>query len=440
VLNNGRARAQAVRFGELAASSIHTSFNYADNDLRLSGLEAQAFGGGWKADGALALAATPGWKGTVNATQVDLDTLLDRLPGADDDKPHSRRGRADLKLRVDLEADGDARGSADIRLSSGSFIWDELRVDGPAHANGTFAVRKRDLTIKQATADAAHAAYGPVLGHTAAAAFEYVNDRLTFSKLQFRSCDGQWTHSGWFGLDKGAPFAGQISVHGAEPREVLAMFGNTDADVDFTSLDLDGEFDGRTSDDWLDTLRASGSVLVRGGTLRSTVVLRAIWEALVGSGRVMTAMNEFSHRTALDHITATFVLRQEEITTSDLSLRSDDYNATAVGTVGFDGSVDMEARIQLTSQGAQKMIVLGSMALPTGMLPSLPAIPTQITGDLMHPIVRPRMSALPAATLHWLVESLIETPTTIGGAVVDRLGDLWNGTKRAAGAVGGLFQ
>src|SRR6185369_9049638 len=102
--------------------------------------------------------------------------------------------------------------------------------------------------------------------------------------------------------------------------------------------------------------------------LRSTVVLRAIWEALVGSGRVMTAMNEFSHRTALDHISATFVLRQEEITTSDLSLRSDDYNATAVGTVGLDGSVDMEARIQLTSQGAQKMIVLGSMALPTGML------------------------------------------------------------------------
>jgi hypothetical protein len=57
-----------------------------------------------------------------------------------------------------------------------------------------------------------------------------------------------------------------------------------------------------------------------------------------------------------------------------------------------------------------------------------------VTGDLEHPIVRPNVSALPASTLKWIVESLVQTPRTLGSAIVDRVGAAWNGMKRLVGA------
>jgi hypothetical protein len=301
-------------------------------------------------------------------------------------------------------------------------------------------VRGKALTVSAAAAEAAGAGYGPLDATDARARFAYANDRLSFDTLRFAAAGGTWTHSGWFTVDPGGPFSGQLAIEGANPHDLQAMFGNPGVNLDFTRLDLDSEFDSRATADWLRQLRATGSVSVHDGTLPSTVVLRAIWEALMGPGRVTDALQRLDPRTEVSEVSATFDLRDGQIGTSDLWLASDDYEASAVGTVGLDGTMDLGARIRLTSRGFQKMLVLGSMPLPTGILPDMPAIPTSITGTLAAPVIRPNVAALPAATARWLIDAILHTPQTVGDALVNRLGKLWSRTKRATGAIGNLVR
>jgi hypothetical protein len=164
------------------------------------------------------------------------------------------------------------------------------------------------------------------------------------------------------------------------------------------------------------------------GTVRSATVLQPIWEVLVGHGRTLEGAT-----THIAEISATFDLRGEHLDTGDFLLRGDDYNATAAGTIGLDGSLDLTARIQLTAQGVQKMLVLGAVPLPTHALPGLPPIPAFVTGNLAGPTVRPDVAALPASMGHWLVDAVLHLPRGIGGAIVDRLQQLWRGTTRAVG-------
>jgi hypothetical protein len=202
--------------------------------------------------------------------------------------------------------------------------------------------------------------------------------------------------------------------------------------VSFDSLDFDSVFASRAGDDWLAEMRATGSVFLSGGTMLSTTVLRPIVEALVGSGRIMDAMSR--PMTHVQELSQTFTLRNDRFDTTDLALITDDYSVTGAGTVGIDGSVDLNTRIQLTSLGVQKMFMLGSLDLPTSALPSLPPIPARVTGSLENLIVRPNVSALPRSTVEWLVDALLQSPRTIGEAVVHSIGRLWGGARRLVGA------
>jgi hypothetical protein len=218
----------------------------------------------------------------------------------------------------------------------------------------------------------------------------------------------------------------------AVAKRVFAMLDQEATQVSFDSLDFDSVFASRAADDWLTEMRATGSVFLSGGTMQSATVLRPIVEGLVGSGRIMDAMSR--PMTHVQELSETFTLRDDRFDTSDFALITDDYSVTGAGSVGIDGSVDLKTRIQLTSLGVQKMFMLGSLDLPTSALPNLPPIPAQVTGSLENLIVRPNVSALPRSTVEWLVDALLQSPRTIGGAVVHTIGRLWGGARRLVGA------
>jgi hypothetical protein len=427
-ISNGQARAQQVHAGGVAARDLSTRFDYAGTTLRVSALHARAFSGTWQGSGAVGLDATPTWSATIEGHHVDFDALVDVLPGTED---LAGNASADLSVKITRASDGDAVGSATVALSAGSFVWDDLLVQGPARGSAAFTVRDGKVDLTQTHAEAARAAYGPVTGSAATADFQLVGQRLSFSNLKFTSCGGTWTHSGWFTLADGGPFAGQIRVQGASPPDVAAMFVQGEPEIDFARVDLDGEFSGHAVPNWLPQLHATGSVVLSDSTLPAATVLRPIWEALVGSARVMDSL---ARPTIVGELSDTFTLRHGRFYTNDLSLISDDYTVTALGSIGFDGSVDLRARIELTAQGVQKMLILGAIPLPTSGLPALPPIPAYVTGTLEKPVVRPNVSALPATTVRWMVDALLHAPRSLGDALMHRAGQVWNGVKRVVGA------
>jgi hypothetical protein len=399
--------------------------------LRVVDLEGHALGGRWQADGALSLAAAPTWNGTIDAHQVDFGAVLDVLDPAAGG-PSSADGHADLSLRITRGDDDQAVGSATLSLTAGTFLWDDLHVAAPARAKGSFSVHDGQFSLTHATAEAARAAYGPIAGTAATTTLRFAGERLTFDHLKFTSCGGQWTHSGWFTLDSGGQFGGHLAVQGAAPGQISAMLGRESDEISFAHVDLDSEFVGHAVPDWLSRLRATGSVFLSDGTMRAATVLRPIWEALVGSGRVMDMLSRPT--THVQELSQSFALRGGRIDTTDLALISDDYSVTALGSVGLDGSVDLSARIQLTAHGVQKMLVLGSIPLPTSALPGLPPIPARVTGDLDNLVIRPNISALPGSTVKWLAEALLHTPRSLGEAIIHNVGRLWGGAKRLVGA------
>ena len=96
---------------------------------------------------------------------------------------------------------------------------------------------------RNASAQAASAAYGPLSGETATARFSLVDDRLTFTDLRFRSCGGAWSHTGSYLLRPKGALSGRVTVTGATPAAVLGIFfSNQFADLAGIVPDV-GRFD-----------------------------------------------------------------------------------------------------------------------------------------------------------------------------------------------------
>jgi hypothetical protein len=436
VISDGTARAQRVRMNDLEASNLRTGFNFAGERLGLVGAKATAFNGRWRGNGSLTLAPTPRWSGIVVATDVDLAALLHSMPGPAVGGLQSNTGIADLHLRLWRSADGHPGGTADARLTAGAFSWRQLHVEAPAHASGTFETSDGSLVVNQADASAARASWGVLATTAATAHFSAGHDRLSFSQLRFQSCGGTWTHNGWFTLHDNGPFAGQLTIEGAVPAQMLAMFGEPSLNMDFERLDLDSEFRGVLVSNWAPELTASGSVQVSNGTMGAANVLRPIFEAVGGAGRRFATADR---RTRVQQVGGMFGLSNGRVVTTDFSLQSDDFDVTAAGSVGLAGDLDLQARIQVTARGVQDMLIFASIPLPTSTLPRLPPIPARVTGTLANPIVRPTASALPATATRWLIEAVLHTPRNVVDSIVHRLGQLWNGARYVGGAVGGAL-
>jgi hypothetical protein len=320
-----------------------------------------------------------------------------------------------------------------MHLRAGAFVMDELRVTAPAQLVAGFALRDGALVLQNASAQAARAEYGPLAGENASGRFSLDGDRLTLTDLRFASCGGAWTHGGNYALRTGGPFGGRITVDGADPQAVMAMLGVRDPALHLRRLDVEAEFHGAATPNWLDALNASGSMSVSGGTIRHGAILTALWDALIRRDRSAAPA---TRENRIDQASTTFMLADGICHTQDLTLRSADYSLTGAGTVRLDGQLDLDTRITLTATGVQRLVTLGSLPLPTSALPTLPPVPTRITGPASDMVVRPDVSGVPMATAGWLVKSVVGAPAAVGGAVVDGVGSLLHGAERIMGRRG----
>jgi hypothetical protein len=365
----------------------------------------------------------------VHGAHVDVDDLLAAVDGGDDG-PRSLGAVGDVDADV-RQTPGGPKGTVGVQLKTGTFTWDALVVDAPAKANGSFAVqRDGDVALTGVSASAVRARYGPLVGTEATARLHYADDRLTFDRLHFHAAEGVWSHTGWFMLAERGRFAGQLGVEGVAPHALAAMLDETELELPFERIDFDGEFHGLAISEWKSALLMSGSVYLSDGTLQSANILRPIWNALVGGGWMRS---EVDRPTRVQEVSASFILRQGQFDTTDLSLVSDDYRVTGAGSVDMSGALDLQTRIQLTASGMQKMFLFAALPLPTGNLPSLPPIPARVSGTLDAPVIRPNVAALPSATARWFVDAVLNTPLSMGDAVVRRLENVWNGVGRLFG-------
>lgn len=419
-ITGGRARLDRVRLDGADIGNVQADFSTSGTgQLRLSGLTARAFGGIWTVDATLSRQAIDG---TVRGVAVDLDALLAALDGG----PSSRGAAAIIDATVHRPRDGASNAVLSVQLSRGRFLFDDLVIDAPARGDATLRLDGERWSVRDGVASAARARYAFLQGSNASAKLAFDADHIRFADLRFTLANATWQGAGTVRFEEPPQLDGSIAVRRADPDTLATMLGFSAPALDADGLDLDLRARGVIDDTWQHNLQGNGTLALRGGTLASTGLLRAVVAAVVPSRR----LRDGGSPNRLTSLTQTFTLGGGALRTDDLNVRSDDYDLTAGGTISLDGTLALQSQINLTPNGIQKMFALSSVPLPGASMLSLPTIPARIDGTLADPRIHPEATALAGSTARWFGEALIGTPLRLGEAVTRPFEQMFNGLRR----------
>jgi hypothetical protein len=420
-VSNGRAQLSRVRVDTTDIGNVQTSFSTTGTgQLRLAPLSARAFGGTWTIDATLSRQAIDG---TVRAVAVDLDPMLAAL----DAGPRSTRASATVEATVHRPREGATNAALTVQLLRGRFLFDDLTVDGPARGTATLRVDGERWSVTDGIVSAANARYAFLQGSNATARLDFDPDHIRFADLRFTAANAPWQCTGTVTLDAPPRIDGSVNVVRADPETLATMLSLSAPTLDPDGLDLNLRARATLDQAWERNLQGSGTMALRGGTLASTALLRAVVATVVPTRRLRDG-GPPNHLTSL---TQTFTLSDGQVRTSDLQVRSDDYAMTAAGTIGLDGQLALQGQVDLTPNGIQKMFALSSLPIPGASILSLPTIPARIDGTLADPHVHPEAAALAGSTARWFGEALLGTPRRLGQAVTMPFEALFNGLRRA---------
>lgn len=420
-VTNGRAQLNRVRVDGTDIGNVQASFSTTGTgQLRLAPLTARAFGGAWTIDATLSRQAIDG---TVRAVAVTLDPILAAL----DAGPRSTRASVTVDATVHRPREGATNAALTVQLLRGRFLFDDLTVDGPARGTATLRIDGDNWSVTDGVVSAASARYAFLQGSNATARLDFDPDHIRFADLRFTAANAPWQCAGTVTFDDPARIDGSVNVVRADPETLATMLSLSAPTLDPDGLDLNVRARATLDQAWERSLQGSGSLALRGGTLASTAMLRAVVAAVVPTRRLRDG-GPPNHLTSL---TQTFTLSDGQVHTSNLQVHSDDYAMTAAGTIGLDGQLALQGRVDLTPNGIQKMFALSSLPIPGSSMLSLPTIPARIDGTLADPHVHPEAGALAGSTARWFGEALLGAPRRLGQVVTMPFEKLWDSLRRA---------
>jgi hypothetical protein len=320
-------------------------------------------------------------------------------------------------------------GAAALTQSSGSVTWDEAVFTAPidlsvrvATAPDGIALSDGQLTIAQLAADRVGAS-------DLNAAFAYSGRVLHLTSARATAYGGTWTQSGTVVLTEPPSFNVTLRADGVGCDALLSAVIGAHPDYGCEQFSaqaaLRGEWTGAQS--IARTIEGTGNLAMRGGTIPSSSIIGAVWDALVPLIKIGSAPRVAGAPTRVDHLTESFALEAGHLHTTDLSVVTNDYTITGTGSIGLDGSLDLNTEIALTPEGVTKMLTMAAVPIP-GDPGSLPSIPTRITGTLGHPHIRPEVTDVPQAA----VQSVLRGARGAADVLQDAAGEGLRGLRWGA--------
>ena len=222
--------------------------------------------------------------------------------------------------------------------------------------------------------------------------FALAGHELTLDGASFTAYGGTFEGKADLALGESTDFGVDMKVHGVDAQQLFRILAGRDVQVGFERLDARAQLTGKRTAAWRQSLAGSGSAAMRGGEAPSSSILMAVWNAIVP--QLGGLLRPIAKPTRLEELHMPFELAAARLHTDELSLRTSDFGMHGHGSIGLDGSLDLDAEVRFTPAGIEKMLIMTSLPTSTANDPSLPPIPTKITGTLSHPHVRPDSSAL----------------------------------------------
>jgi AsmA protein len=180
------------------------------------------------------------------------------------------------------------------------------------------------------------------------------------------------------------PFDGMVSLEGLQLGPALRTF--TDAQVSISgTADVTLAFNGRgfVMQDLIKSLAGRGRIVVKNGMIGG-VDLPGETRALLHAAGISLGVTD---PLAFQTLEADGVMGGNSITVQRLLAESPDVQATAAGTIGFDQTLDLTARLSLSPDLSRRLAKISSVA-SLMMQDGRVILPLVIKGTLQEPLYR----------------------------------------------------
>ncbi len=213
-------------------------------------------------------------------------------------------------------------------------------------------------------------------------AAEVKGQQARVNNLSFQVFDGQVKAQGGLTLSTpSAPFDGKVAIQGLQLGPVLEAVGTDKVSASgtaVTELALRGR--GFSMPELTQGLEGTGHLAIKDGTLEGINLMQEVLTLL----KVVGIMQDNVKATAFSTIEGDVAIKQGVINLQRLLMDSHDFQATALGTIGFDQTLNLKASLNL-SEALSNQITGKSPAAKLVLTGGRIAVPLVITGTAQAP-------------------------------------------------------
>jgi len=218
--------------------------------------------------------------------------------------------------------------------------------------------------------------------------------------------DGTGTLNTGINLEGDMPFTTKLSLVDMKIEQILpALLPDDKSSITGTIKEMSGDISGTFNDKLMASISGTAKMHLADGLVKDVnlgkEVLGGVTEIPFVQGTLLNAVPEGMRNlitqphTALESVTATYAIANEQMKTEDLHIQSDYFELDAKGTIGFDTNLDLAANIYFNKDFSAGMASIvkeisvlfddqGRLAFPvkiTGIPPDLKVMPD--VGDLV---------------------------------------------------------
>ncbi len=237
------------------------------------------------------------------------------------------------------------------------------------------AVRTTDLSV-------ALPVKKPIEAKDLQIAMEAEDQRVRLHDLSFNLFGGQITGEGEVTTGSSRlPFDGKLRINGLQLKPVMEAVGTEKVSISGTAaaqLDVHGQ--GFSMSDLTNSLTGTGHIEAKDGKIEGINLLKEAFKLL----RLVGIKHDITNATAFSTIESDMAIKRGIITVERLRMDSNDFQAIATGTVGFDQKLNLRAKLSL-SEELSKQISSSASVTKSAMTGNRITVPMRITGTVSSP-------------------------------------------------------
>lgn len=373
----------------------NTTFDLSDGALAIEEMTAKALGNSFQLTGAVN-PENPEEALRLSSQQVDLASLgpiYDVFAPGINDLGISGVAKPDLAFA--WQEDGRYRADGSVVLSKAAWQVAEL----PLHdINGTLGMKATEEKMSFNTSDTKGMLRDAPF--TVEVASSVDNKRAGLETLTVNIFEGVAKLDTQIQLEGEMPFESKLDMNGMQLDQIVtALAPDTPVSITGTLQSVGGQIEGTFNDQLPSSVTGNANMNLADGLVKDVNIgkeaLGKVSEIPFLSGTLLAAvpenLREFVEKdhTALESVTGTFDIANEQMTTEDLVVESDFFRLDSKGTIGFDQRLDLNSVIYFTkgfSDGlaaqTKELRVLfneeGRLAFPvkiSGVPPDLSVVP-----------------------------------------------------------------